>query len=337
MIYNKYDVLIKEGFDIHKMDYMTKPEEIMEYLQSYFLSPDGYPRDLHTDFTIKTKDGKTYSLKQTSRYIVFNNEFGSKEELQRKDYVENKTMFYYPYHDGKFWKNNNNYRTGKMIMAMPDNSYRESEYKNVYYTTEKSVYFKFKHFPHPYLAGPELEDAELDQMIEKLSKEKGKENVIFDISKNVGGDGFTSRKISEAVKKSGIKNVYIIIDKGAFSCADHFPLSAKNYYFPDCKVTLVGYPTKGGTGSGDGETYVIQFPDFEITCEIATSLQIADVKCEGWGATPDIYADNLTEVLGIIKTLTGDNDIKPFETPERAKYNKDKIRWKKDDIIFEIK
>ena len=174
-------------------------------------------------------------------------------------------MFYYPYHDGKFWKNNNNYRTGKMIMAMPDNSYRESEYKNVYYTTEKSVYFKFKNFPHPYLAGPELEDAELDQMIEKLSKEKGKENVIFDISKNVGGDGFTSRKISEAVKKSGIKNVYIIIDKGAFSCADHFPLSAKNYYFPDCKVTLVGYPTKGGTGSGDGETYVIQFPDFEIT------------------------------------------------------------------------
>jgi len=337
LIYNKYDVLVKEGFDIHKMDYMTKPEEIMEYLQSYFLSPDGYPRDLHTDFTIKTKDGKTYSLKQTSRYIIFNNEFGSKEELQRKGYVENKTMFYYPYHDGKFWKNNNNYRTGKMIMAMPDNSYRESEYKNVYYTTEKSVYFKFKHFPHPYLAGPELEDAELDQMIEKLSKEKGKENVIFDISKNVGGDGFTSKKISEAVKKCGIKNVYIIIDKGAFSCADHFPLSAKNYYFPDCKVTLVGYPTKGGTGSGDGETYVIQFPDFEITCEIATSLQIADVKCEGWGATPDIYADNLTEALGVIKTLTGDNNIKPLETPERSKYNKNKTRWKKDDIIFEIK
>ena len=118
----------------------------------------------------------------------------------------------------------------------------------------------------------------------------------------------------------------------------------RNNEFPLSKPTsvcLIGSGArctiKGGTGSGDGETYVIQFPDFEITCEIATSLQIADVKCEGWGATPDIYADNLTEVLGIIKTLTGDNDIKPFETPERAKYNKDKIRWKKDDIIFEIK
>ena len=337
IIYNKYDVLVKEGFDIHKMDYMTKPEEILEYLQSYFLSPEGYPRDLHTDFTVKTKNGQRYGIKQTSRYIVFNNEYGSKEELKRKGYVENKTMFYYPYHDGKFWKNEKNWRTGKMIMAMPNNSYMETEYKNLYYTTDKSVYFKFCHFPHPLLNGPELEDEELDKMIERLSNEKGKENLIFDISKNVGGDGYTSKKIAEAVKKSGIKNIYIIIDKGAFSCGDHFPLGAKDYYFPQCNVTLVGYPTKGGTGSGDGETYVIQFPDFELTAEIATSLQNSETEHEGWGATPDIYADNLTEVLGIIKTLTGDNDIKPFETPERAKYNKDKIRWKKDDIIFEIK
>ena len=174
-------------------------------------------------------------------------------------------------------------------------------------------------------------------MIEQLSNEKGKENLIFDISKNVGGDGFTSNKIAAAVKKTGIKNIYIVIDKGAFSCADHFPLCAKNHYFPQCNVTLVGYPTKGGTGSGDGETYIIQFPDFELTAEIATSLQISETEHEGWGATPDIYADNLTDALGVIKTLTGDNDIKPFETEERKKYNKGKKRWLENDIIFEIK
>ena len=336
-IYNKYDVLIKEGFDIHKMDYMTKPEEILEYLQSYFLSPEGYPRDLHTDFTVKQKNGQNYGIKQTSRYIVFNDEYGSKDQLKRKGYVEDKTMFYYPYHDGKFWKNEKDWRAGKMIMAMPDNSYKESEYQNIYYTTNKTVYFKFKHFPHPLLNGPELEDEELDRMIEQLSNEKGKENLIFDISKNVGGDGFTSNKIAAAVKKTGIKNIYIVIDKGAFSCADHFPLCAKNHYFPQCNVTLVGYPTKGGTGSGDGETYIIQFPDFELTAEIATSLQISETEHEGWGATPDIYADNLTDALGVIKTLTGDNDIKPFETEERKKYNKGKKRWLENDIIFEIK
>ena len=336
LIFNKYDMLVSEGFDIHKMDYMTSPEEILNYIQPFFLSKDGYPRDLHTELEMTTTEGKRYVMKQTSRYIVFNDEYGTKEQLKKKGYVEDVTMFYYPYHDGKFWKNEKNWRTGKMIMAIPNYDYQETESKHFYYTTKKSVYFKFRNFPHPLGKGPEIENFELEEMIVKLSKETDKENVIFDISKNAGGDAFTSQRISEAVKNAGIKNVYIVIDKGAFSCGDHFPLCAKSYYFKEQNVTLVGYPTRGGTGSGDRENYIIDFPDFKLDIDIATSLQNSETKYEGWGATPDVYADNLTDALGAIRSLTGDNEIKPFETEQRKQYNKGKKRWLDDDLIFEI-
>ena len=337
LIFNKLEILQNEGFDLHKLDYVTKPEEIINYLQPFFLSKKGYPRDLHTNLSIKTKDYKYYSIKQTSRYIVFNDEYGSKQQLAKKGYIENKTMFYYPYHDGKFWQGKNDWRSGKMIMAMPNYQYQQTEYAHMYYTTEKSVYFKFRNFPHPLNGGPYIEDAELQEMINKLSKETGKENVIFDITKNTGGDSFTSQKISEAVKQSGIQNVYIVMDKGAFSCGDHFPLESKTWLFKDQKVTLVGYPTMGGTGSGDMEEYIINFPDFEVTAAIATTFTQSETEHEGWGATPDIYADNLEDALGAIKTITGDNEIKPFESEERRQFNKGKTRWLKDDIIFEIK
>ena len=337
IIFNKLEILQNEGFDLHKLDYVTKPEEIINYLQPFFLSEEGYPRDLHTIISIRTNNNNNFSIKQTSRYIVFNDEYGSKQQLAKKGYIENKTMFYYPYHDGKFWQGKNDWRSGKMIMAMPNNQYQHTEAALKYYTTEKSVYFKFRNFPHPIGNGPDIEDAELQEMINKLSKETGKENVIFDITKNTGGDDFTSQKISEAVKKSGIKNVYIVMDKGAFSCADHFPLTSKNWLFKEQNVTLVGYPTRGGTSSGDGESYIIKFPDFEINAEIATTFSKSAAKHEGWGATPDVYADNLDDAFGAVRTLTGDNEIKPFESEKRKEQNKGKKRWLENDIIFDIK
>ena len=337
LLFNKLEILQKEGFDLHQLDYVTKPEEIINYLQPFFLSKEGYSRDLHTKISIHTKDYKSYPIKQTSRYIVFNDEYGSKQQLAKKGYIENVTMFYYPYHDGKFWQGKNDWRSGKMIMAMPNYNYRHTEAALKYYTTEKSVYFKFRNFPHPLNGGPDIEDAELQEMINKLAKETGKENVIFDITKNTGGDGFTSNKISEAVQKSGIPNVYIVMDKGAFSCADHFPLEAKDRLFKNQKVTLVGYPTMGGTSSGDGEEYIITFPDFELSAEIATSFTQSETEHEGWGATPDIYADNLYDSLGAVKTLTGDYEIQPFESEENRQFNKGKKRWLENDIIFDIK
>lgn len=336
LLFNKLDILQKEGFDLHKMDYMTTPEEIINYLQPFFLSPEGYPRDLHTNINISTKDGKYYSIRQTSRYIVFNDEYGTKAQLEKKGYKENETMFYYPYHDGKFWKGQKDWRTGRQIMAFPNYQYEQTEWALKYYTTDKSVYFKFRNFPHPKNGGPTIEDEELQKMIDQLALETDKENVIFDISKNTGGDGFTSQKISEAVQKSGIKNVYIIIDKGAFSCGDHFPLCAKDFYFKQQNVTLIGYPTMGGTGSGDGETYIINFPDFQIEADIATSFQNSETEHEGWGATPDVYADTLEDALGAVKALTGDNEILPFESEQRKQRNKNQKRWLINDTIYEI-
>ena len=50
-----------------------------------------------------------------------------------------------------------------------------------------------------------------------------------------------------------------------------------------------------------------------------------------------VYADNFEDALGAIRTLTGDNEIKPFESEERKQFNKGKTRWLEDDIIFEVK
>ncbi|MCR5766452.1 MAG: hypothetical protein K6G09_10830 [Treponema sp.] len=333
LIFNKYEMLTQQGFDVHKLDYMNTPEEIINYLQPFFLSPDGYPLDLHTSLSIKTNKNKEYSVKQTTRYIVFTNEYGTKSQLEKKGYVENKTMFYYPYHDGKFWTKEKNWRVGKQIMAMPDyQNYRQSDNSQLYYTTAKSVYMKFRNFPEN-----EGENVELDEMIKKLANETGKENAILDISCNSGGFPRPAREIGEALKKAGINNVYIIIDKWAFSQGDHFALQAKTYFIPDRNVTLVGYPTRGGTSSGDMETYLINFPDFQVTFSVATDGHDSETEHEGWGATPDVYADNFDDVLGAIRALTGDNEIKPFETEERRQFNKGKTRWLEDDIIFEIK
>ena len=337
LVFNKYDILVSEGFDIHKMDYMTKPEEIKNYLQQFFLSKEGYPRDLHTGINIEANSGKQYPVKQTSRYIVFNDEYGTKDQLKKKGYVEDVTMFYYPYHDGKFWTKENNWRTGKMIMAIPNQQYQDTEFKNLYYTTKKSVYFKFNSFPQYIGNGPDLSNAEIEEMIVRLSKESGKENVIFDISNNPGGFDHTTDRISQAVKQAGIKNVYVLMDKGAFSCADHFPFNAKNRSFIGLNVTLVGYPTMGGNGSGAPEHFDVSFSDFKVYADIATSYTNSETEHEGWGGTPDVYADDMTDALGAIRTLSGDNDIQPFESESRKQFNKGKKRWLENDLIFDIK
>ena len=85
------------------------------------------------------------------------------------------------------------------------------------------------------------------------------------------------------------------------------------------------------------ENYIVNFPDFQIDADIATLYVQSETEHEGWGATPDVYADDMTDVLGAIRTLTGDDEIKPFENEERKQYNKGKKRWREDDIIFEIK
>ena len=332
LIFNKFDVMVSQGFDIHKLDYVKTPEEIINYLQPFFLSKEGYPLDLHSNLTIKTHKMQNYKIQQTSRYIEFTNEYGSKNQLEKKGYIADKTMFYYPFHDGKFWNGKNDWRVGKQIMAMPNNSFQESEHYQKYYTTNKTVYMKFWNFPKK--TGDNLE---LDEMIKNLAEEKNKENVIFDITNNLGGVTRPAEEIRSAVQKSGIKNVYVIYGKNSFSMADHFALQAKTYFFSDKNCTTVGYPTKGASSSGVSTSFTVEFPDFTVTITLAADGHGSETKYEGWGATPDIYADNLEDALGAIRGLTGDNQIQPFESEEYIKRKEGKKRWLEDDIIFEIK
>ena len=127
------------------------------------------------------------------------------------------------------------------------------------------------------------------------------------------------------------------MDKGAFSCADHFPFNAKNRSFIGLNVTLVGYPTMGGNGSGSPEHFDVSFSDFKVYADIATSYTNSETEHEGWGGTPDVYADDMTDALGAIRTLSGDNDIQPFESESRKQFNKGKKRWLESDLIFDIK
>ena len=105
--YVLYPEMVERGFDVHRLDNMKIDGEMFEYIESFFRPNDekGWVAlDNHHSLSIKDENGKWFRSQSYKKYVKFSNEYGTKDELLKKGYVENETMFYYPSNGEKDWR-----------------------------------------------------------------------------------------------------------------------------------------------------------------------------------------------------------------------------------------
>ena len=120
--YVLYPELVERGFDVHQLDNMKIDGELWEYVESFFrpnIEKGWLPLDNHHMFSIKDENG-WHASKTYRKWVKFSNEYGTKDELLKKGYVENETMFYYPSNGEKDW------RVGKWTWFNYDGSWSSS-------------------------------------------------------------------------------------------------------------------------------------------------------------------------------------------------------------------
>ena len=102
-----YPEMVERGFDVHQLDNMKIDGEMFEYIESFFRPNDekGWlPLDNHHVFRIIDENGKWFTGGSYHKRVLFSKEYGTKDELLEKGYVENETMFYYPSNGEKDWR-----------------------------------------------------------------------------------------------------------------------------------------------------------------------------------------------------------------------------------------
>ena len=105
--YVLYPEMVERGFDVHHLDNMEIGFELWDYIESFFrpnIEKGWCALDNHHGFHIKDENGKWFNSESYKRRVIFTNEYGTKDELLKKGYVENETMFYYPSNGEKDWR-----------------------------------------------------------------------------------------------------------------------------------------------------------------------------------------------------------------------------------------
>ena len=105
--YVLYPELVERGFDIHQLDNMKIDGEMFEYIESFFrpnIEKGWNALDNHHSLSIKDENGKWFMDQDYKKWVKFSNEYGTKDEMLKKGYVENETMFYYPSNGEKDWR-----------------------------------------------------------------------------------------------------------------------------------------------------------------------------------------------------------------------------------------
>ena len=99
--------MVERGFDVHQLDNMKIDGEMFEYIESFFRLNDekGWcALDNHHFLGLEDENGKWLTGSSYYKRVLFSKEYGTKDELLKKGYVENETMFYYPSNGEKDWR-----------------------------------------------------------------------------------------------------------------------------------------------------------------------------------------------------------------------------------------
>lgn len=317
--YVLYPDLVERGFDVHRLDNMKIDGEMFEYIESFFRPHEekGWlPLDNHHNLSIRDENGKWFSSQGYKRAVIFTNEYGTKDELLKKGYIENETMFYYPSNGEKDWRvgewswSGINYR-GEFFYRGPKRfegtyasgmglfdggNYIYGDGKNNRWfgilETKKSVVIDFD----------VVEDYINDVNLPK------KDNLIIDLSVCNGGRGNAAWTFAKKIKNSKYKKIYIIMNDDVSASEDII-----ERLDTDKRVIKIGLNTNGAlrTSSLKGHHLSIEKKFYFNSGEIDVAKNNNDLRnIEGIGFLPDIWADNKEDIFKNVVSITGDTELK---------------------------
>ena len=313
--YVLYPELVERGFDVHRLDNMKIDGEMFEYIESFFRPNDekGWlPLDNHHMFSIKDDNG-WHDSKAYRKWVKFSNEYGTKDELLKKGYVENETMFYYPSNGEKDWRVGewswynrkgddwmNNSGTKLNFVGMEEVSKSSSTLE-----TKKSYIIKINNY--------------IDNNTFKNIKLPKKDNLIIDILNCPGGDSTEVRKFIELIKKSKFKKIIVLMDDTS-SAGERLVLLLKD----DKRAIYIGENT---TGELEGaHPKIIISEKSKITLKLSTKDNVLDTTFlgEGIGFIPDIWVggNNKIDIMKNLWRITEDYELVTFDSDIKQERNK---------------
>ena len=325
--YVLYPEMVERGFDVHHLDNMEIDGEMFEYIESFFRPNDekGWcALDNHHELEIKDENGEWFKDQSYKRAVIFSNEYGTKDELLKKGYVENETMFYYPSNGEKDWrlgkwqwsyygrdfsKNNK----GKIILKYNEpSSFLGTCHEKMAFRNSKTLYGEQgrqgRWFGIVETKKSVIIDFDIvDDYINKVKLPK-KDYLIIDLSCGNGGFIGAARTFAATLKKSKYKKI-IIITNDTTSASEHLVQLLSD----DQRVIKIGLNTNGryrvaaSNGHGLSIEEKFYFHSGEIDFIKVQSDELQNI--ESIGFLPDIWAHNMNDVLKNIWNITGDTDI----------------------------
>lgn len=303
--YVLYPEMVERGFDVHHLDNMEIDGEMFEYIESFFRPNEekGWlPLDNHHVLQIIDENGKWFTSNYYHKRVLFSNEYGTKDELLEKGYVENETMFYYPSNGEKDW------RVGKwswfdwlgewnVNRATKCNFEGMEEIKadHLYVLeTKKSYVIRY--------------DAGVEKYInENITSIPKKDYLIIDLLDGEGGQANEALKFVETIKKSKVKKIIVLTDK-TVSAGEYIVSLLKD----DKRVIYIGENTNG-TFRGCNARLVINEKN-KIGLKLSTKCfnkYYANYSIsEGIGFIPDIWALNTLDIMKNLWRITEDYELK---------------------------
>lgn len=297
-----YPELVERGFDVHQLDNMKIDGELWEYVESFFRPNEekGWVAlDNHHLFCIKDENGWHDSVSY-HKYVKFSKEYGTKDELLKKGYVENETMFYYPSNGEKDW------RVGKWTWFNYDGSWSSNRGtqcdfegmkeidKDVFVLeTKKSYVIRY-------------DDYIKNDTFNKVSLPK-KDYLIIDLLNGKGGKVNPALDFAEKIKKSKYKKIIVLIDDTS-SAAESLAYALKD----DKRVIYIGENTDGMIRGFDPKVIINE--KGKITLKLSSNLYLSDKyfsdpSLEGIGWLPDIWAKTKEDIYKNILSITNDNEL----------------------------
>lgn len=314
-----YPEMVERGFDVHRLDNMKIDGEMFEYIESFFRpndEKDWLPLDNHHVFRIIDENGKWLTGSSYHKRVLFSNEYGTKDELLKKGYVENETMFYYPSNGEKDW------RVGKWSWygwhgEWNDNRATECNFEGMKEIKADHLYVleTKKSYVIRYNAGV---DKYINENITSIPK---KDYLIIDLLDGKGGSINEALKFVETIKNSKVKKIIVLIDRTVSAGEDIVHLLKD-----DKRVIYIGENTNG-VFAGMNAKLIINEKN-KINLKLSTKRSKYSPS-EGIGFIPDIWALNTLDIMKNLWRITEDYELKiklsPTQIIDHDNYQKYKI------------
>ena len=310
-----YPEMVERGFDVHHLDNMKIDGEMFEYIESFFRPNDekGWVAlDNHHSLSIKDENG-WHDSKAYRKWVKFSNEYGTKDELLKKGYVENETMFYYPSNGEEDWRvgewtwfnwKGNDWMDGNSATKL--NFVEMEKINDVVSTLETKKSYVIKIDGH-------IENDSFD----KISFPK-KEYLIIDLLNGEGGKVKPTLDFAEKIKKSKYKKIIVLIDD-TDSAAERLVSLLKN----DKRIILIGENTNGTVRGADPKIIISEYG--KITLKLGTFIYEKDPTfSEGIGYIPDVWVggNNKIDFMKNIWRITEDYELVTSDLDVKQERNK---------------